>query len=54
MKWVRKKVKNFYYMFMGGLHEELRNFYNGNIIYDPIKVTYHEMRMQKWENKIVK
>lgn len=45
MKWVATKIYNFFCMFVAGYHQEMRDFYNKNLCYNPIKVTFHEMRM---------
>ena len=45
-------LQNYSYKFMAGFHQEVRDFFNRDIFYNPIKVTYHEMRMQKWANKV--
>lgn len=49
-----KFIRNYFYKFMAGYHQELRDLYNKDIdfIYNPIKSSYHDMRMQKWENKV--
>lgn len=49
-----RQLNNFFYKFMVGYHKKMRNLFNKDIdfIYDPIKSSYHDMRMQKWEYKV--
>lgn len=49
-----KFLKNYFYKFMAGYHQEMRDLFNRDIdfIYNPIKSSFHDMRMQKWMNKV--
>lgn len=51
---MRRKLSNYFYKFMADFHKDMRDFFNKDNVFicNPIKSSFHHMRMQKWENKI--